>query len=175
MARASRGVPREGAERMAAAVARYGGERQAADALGLSRGTVNGVLQGRVGLGERSRAALDRLPDQGLLGRVGAMLGVGRDRSQQVAAARELARAERAERGATIRATAEHSRRMRGLGLDVLGQPLVPREDGRERSWRELQRRAEAGQVNFADARYASRRTALQDAIERRTGRRPAL
>lgn len=62
MAGRSSGTPRVGYEAIAAAVALRGSERKAAAFLGISRSTVNGILRGVHGIGQKTAAAISNVP-----------------------------------------------------------------------------------------------------------------
>lgn len=62
MARRSQGAPGVGYDVVAAAVAEHGSERKAASALGVARSTLNGILRGVHGAGQKVTAALAAAP-----------------------------------------------------------------------------------------------------------------
>lgn len=99
MARRGNAAPRTGYEQVAAAVALKGSERAAARYLGISRGTVNGILNGRQGVGAKTAAAIEKAPsqDKPLLGWLANSFSSG---GQGVQRARRIAARERQSPGA---------------------------------------------------------------------------
>lgn len=167
MARRQGGTPGAGSSLIAAAVAIFGGQRQAASALGLGRGTIQGILSGRQGVGARTVERIGASGQGERLSLVAASLSAGRTPTETAAVAKQRAVQERKEPGITERRARAYEREMHRQGLDVFGNERYDAQGRRasarrQASYEELLERYRSGDIDFTQDRYMRLRDRLE-------------